>query len=109
MTMSTFTTATCKRLLPEVLIDYLWKWAAESGAETQTFVLSALEFGTGEVQDILHRRNGLSSWRQVFGYQPVEATVEVHISRFGATMSLKEDNAAPADTSHRKGEGTCSA
>lgn len=103
MTTLKFATADCKRLLPAVLIDYLWELAADADAETQTFVLSAKYTGTGDVQDILHRRNNFSSWRRVFGYQPVEATVEVRETGFGAIMSLKEERPVPA------GVAACSA
>lgn len=92
MTMPTFTTAECAQRLPRVLVEYLWRLAAESGADVQTFILSTQYVGVNDVQDILYRRDGFSSWRRVFGFEPVEATVEVRITEAGAIMSLKEEN-----------------
>lgn len=109
MTMYKFATPECRSLLPQVLIDHLWKLAGAETAEHQSFVLSPKYTGVGEVQDILHRRGRFSSWSRVFGYQPVEAVVEVNITDFGAIMSLKE---APPPRPHaaEKEEGmVCSA
>lgn len=93
MTTLQFTTADCQNLLPQVLIDHLWKLAAEAGSDTQTFVLSPKHVGVGDVQDILHRHDHFSSWNRVFGYEPVTAVVEVRFTDMGAIMSLKEERA----------------
>lgn len=88
MTIQKQTTAACQNLLPQVLIDYLWQLAGENQARIQTFILSPKYVGTSEVQEILHRRNNFSSWRRVFGYQPVEAVVEVHTTGQAAIMDI---------------------
>lgn len=65
----------CSWRLPQTLVEYLGRLAAESAEAVQTFVLSVRHTGMGDVQDILIRRGNTSSWRTVFGYPPVEATV----------------------------------
>lgn len=60
-TMLKFTTAECQALLPEVLVDHLWKLAGEAGADNQTFILSPKHTGVGDAQVILHRRGNFSS------------------------------------------------
>lgn len=108
MTIQKFATQSCKNLLPKVLVDYLWQLAAESDAATQTFILSPKYEDVGEVQDILHRRSGFSSWRRVFGFQPVEAVVEVRLTGQSAIMALQGEHFAPAEAG-RKEELLCSA
>lgn len=88
----------CQSRLPAVLIEYLWKLAAEdlyfhSDGERQVFLLSAKYTGAGEIQDILIRRAGASSWRTVFGYQPVDAAVEVYTEGNDAYMALQDESA----------------
>lgn len=106
MMLQKTTTAACQNRLPQPLIDYLWRLADESGADAHTFILSAKYTGAGDVQEILHRRGNISSWRRVFGYLPVEAAVRVEVTGHSAVMSLLEEQPAPAG---REGALACSA
>lgn len=92
MNILKFATAECQTLLPQVMVDYLWKLAAENAPETQTFVLSGKDTGVGPLQEILHRRPGHSEWFQVFGYEPVDAAIEVRFTDLGAIMSVSQQN-----------------
>lgn len=97
------TTAACSSRLPQVLIDYLWQLAGEDDTAGHTFVLSAKYVGAGEVQEILHRQGNYSSWRRVFGFRPVEATVEVRTTGHRTVMDLRGDDPALARNSREEG------
>lgn len=89
MTMLKITSAECRAELPAVLIDYLWKLAAENGTAHQTFTLTAKTLGEDEVQDIWHRSERYSAWSRVFGYKPVTAMVEIRQTDMGYLMALQ--------------------
>lgn len=108
MTMQKWTTDDCKNLLPQVLIDYLWQLADEGGDGRHSFALRIRYEGVGAVQDILYRHNSFSSWRRVFGYQPVEADVEVKIADGRAIMSLQGGSPGPGKAGGEEG-WACSA
>lgn len=78
----------CSWRLPEALVSYLGRLAGESDEAEQTFVLSVRHTGVGDVQDILIRRGHVSSWRTVFGYPPVEATIIAHRREEGLWLEL---------------------
>ena len=83
-----YVTKNCEETLPSVLIEYLWKLVSESAEALQTFVLTAKSTGTADVQDILIRRGHSSAWRRVFGYNPVDATIQVSHDNGDSYMSL---------------------
>lgn len=78
-------------LLPKVLLEYIWKLVAESDVAKQIFVLTKKHTGCGDLQDILIRREQCSSWRSVFGYAPLNATIEV--TRQGGDYAMALQNA----------------
>ena len=86
-----FTTEECMALLPKVLLDYIWKLVAERNVAKQIFVLTRKQTGCGDFQDILIRRNQYSSWRSVFGYEPLNVTIEV--TRQGKDYAMALQNA----------------
>lgn len=65
-----------KVLLPDVLIDYLWKLALSDQYleyAVQTFTLSPGELSGQSTQDIFH----LDTLRRVFGVEPVSCKLRV--------------------------------
>lgn len=82
-----------RALLPDVLIDYLWKLAlCENwrGLAEQRFVLEAGELGGRDVQDILHAggQRTAADTRRVYGVEPVDCTLLVLRAGSGHRMTL---------------------
>ncbi|QAT60177.1 MULTISPECIES: hypothetical protein [Tissierellales] len=82
-----------KKILPDVLIEYLWKLVLSnerSTNESQSFALEVGELSGRNVQDILHAYNfGRSIGKhRVFGLEPVCCKLRVSRSQNGYQMSL---------------------
>lgn len=103
MAMRRSTTPACRQLLPQALIDYLWRLAGPDDEGVHSFTLSAKYTGGSQVQEILHLHNNFSSWRRVFGYPPVNAVVQVRVDGRRAVMSLAGDAPAPERTGRETG------
>lgn len=83
------------KLLPDVLIEYLWKlvfFEEQCAGESQLLTLRARKLGGGDVQDIYCERNEGASrdCRRVFGVEPVNCRLQVLHTQGGAQMLLCE-------------------
>lgn len=80
-------------LLPDALIDYLWKRALceeWQNHEKQLFLLQSGELGGRKMQDIYHTcycGNSMDT-RRVYGVEPVNCTLQVFNSQNRYQMSL---------------------
>lgn len=92
MKMIKITSPDCMKLLPKVLIDYLWKLAINNETETQVFTLKTKVLGDSGIQEIYHSWDVYSSKQQVFGFDPVETVIEVNINKSTSIMTLKEED-----------------
>ena len=82
-----------KALLPDVLIEYLWKLVLcrdLQNREQQTFVLKTGELGGQRIQDIRHvcDNGNLIDTRRVYGVEPVNCSLQVYPSQEGYRMKL---------------------
>ena len=84
-----------KAILPDVLIEYLWKLVL-SGKwnvyEKQSFMLQSGKLSGWEVQDIYHicDNSNAPDIRRVYGVKPVNCVLQVLHSEFGFKMQLCE-------------------
>lgn len=92
MNINKFTSCDCVKLLPEVLIDYIWGLAIKKKSEKQIFILESKELGIGKIQEIYHHFDNNTSKHQVFGFSPVKAVVEVEVVDKTCFMILKEES-----------------
>lgn len=82
-----------KAILPDVLIEYLWKLVLSENwreYEEQLFILKAGELSGRNIQDIYHICNYGSSidTRRVYGVEPVNCKLQILNSQDGYQMQL---------------------
>ena len=80
-------------ILPDILIEYLWKLALSEdwkNSEQQMFVLETMKLGRGMIQSICHTCNhdNLLDTRRVYGIEPVTCRLQVTNSPKGYQMRL---------------------
>lgn len=85
-----------KAILPDVLIEYLWKLALSESwkeYEEQLFILKTGELSGQNIQDICHVCNYGDSMdtRRVYGVEPVNCTLQILNFQNGYQMQLCRD------------------
>ncbi len=85
-----------KKILPDAMIEYLWKLVLHKEwrtSESQSFVLEVGKLSGQNVQDIFHVYNFDSSIEKhrVFGLEPVNCKLQIWKSQNGYQMSLSEN------------------
>lgn len=89
-----YTTRICNKLIPKVLIEYLWKIVSKDNSSNYTFSLTARNLGIGNIQDILINNGSICTKKSFFGYAPVSATIQVLKHDNEYVMSLKSETYA---------------
>jgi hypothetical protein len=87
-----------KVILPDILVDYLWKLALENNwqnCEKQSFILEIGKLSGQSIQNIYHVSDGDNSMdkRQVYGIEPVSCKLQVLNSQGSYQMQLCRKNA----------------
>jgi hypothetical protein len=82
-----------KAILPDVLIEYLWKLVLNEkwyAYEKQSFVLKTGELGGRDIQDIYHTCSNSNSTdtHRVYGAKPVDCVLQVLHSQGDYQMQL---------------------
>lgn len=85
-----------KAILPEVLIEYLWKLVLREGwqdYEKQLFTLEAGELSGRNIQDIYHicDYSNLIDKHRVYGVEPINCKLQVLNSKGSYQMRLCEN------------------
>ena len=80
-------------LLPDALIEHLWKLALDKewrSRDTQSFVLKSRSFCGRDIQDIFHIGDNDHSMvrSRVFGAKTVDCTLRIHNSQGNYQMRL---------------------
>lgn len=82
------TSEICTTFIPAELIEHLWNVVEIYDENKYIFVLSSRRLGDGMVQDINIIIGNKSSCHTIFGYKPVNFTIEVSKTDNDYTMSL---------------------
>lgn len=82
------TSEICTTFVPAELIEHLWNIVEIYDENKYIFVLSSRRLGDGMVQDINIIIGNTSSHHTIFGYKPVNFTIEVSKTDDDYTMSL---------------------
>ena len=86
-------TADIKAIVPDVLIEYLWKLALNDSSpanEEQLFILETGELNGRKVQDIYHAVDYGDSidMRRIYGVEPINCNIQICVSNNGFQMQL---------------------
>lgn len=82
------TSEICTTFVPAELIEHLWNIVEIYDENKYIFVLSSRRLGDGMVQDINIMLGNTSSYHTIYGYKPVNFTIEVSKTYDDYTMSL---------------------
>ena len=82
------TSEICTTFIPSELIEHLWNIVEIYDENTYIFVLSSRRLGDGMVQDINIIIGNTSSRHTIYGYKPINFTIEVNKTDDDYTMSL---------------------